>query len=104
MGHLCSNFSALIISIVSRQVTIFLLPKIFSAAIKKSDKFAQIELKSRNSIGTAILGLFFEIIRTDAKDGFSGTIILWCFVIAKLIFLVFIIRAALKMVDGITML
>jgi len=95
--------SALIISIFSRQVTIFLLPRIFSAAIKKSDRFAQIELKSRNSIGTATLGLIlWKSLEQLPRIGFSGTIILWCFVIAKLIFLIFIIRAALKMVDGIT--
>ncbi|MBK00742.1 MAG: hypothetical protein CMB48_07350 [Euryarchaeota archaeon] len=96
--------SALLISIFMRQVTIFLLPKIFSRAIEKSERFAQIEINSRKSIGTAILGLtLWKILEQLPQSGFSGTVIIWSFVIAKLIFLVFIIRAALKMVDGITL-
>ena len=96
--------SAVIVSIFMRQVTIFLLPKIFSKAIKKSERFAQIEINSRKSIGTAILGLaLWKILEQLPQSGFSGTVIIWSFVIAKLIFLVFIIRAALKMVDGVTL-
>ena len=95
--------SIILISILSRQVMIFLLPKIFAKAIKKSEKFAQIEINSRNSIGTATLGLIiWKSLEQLSQVGFPGTIIIWCSVIAKLIFLIFIIRAALKMIDGIT--
>ncbi len=95
--------SIILISILSRQVMIFLLPKIFAKAIKKSEKFAQIEINSRNSIGTATLGLIiWKSLEQLPQVGFPGTIIIWFSVIAKLIFLVFIIRAALKMIDGIT--
>jgi len=93
----------LLFSILIRQVTIFLLPRLFSRAIKKSERFAQIELNSRKSIGTAMFGLItWKLIESLPQVGFSGTSIVWIYTLSKIIFLVFLIRSALKMVDGIT--
>jgi len=92
-----------ILSLIIRQVTIFLLPKLVSRAREKSERFAQIELNARNSIATAIFGLIsWKLLEGLPQIDFSGTVILWCFTISKIIFLVFIIRSALKMIDGIT--
>ena len=95
--------SIFIFSAIARQVNIFLLPKIFSRAIKKSERFARIEKNSRNSISTAMFGLIaWKLLEELPQIDFSGTVIIWAYTISKLIFLVFLIRAALKMVDGIT--
>jgi MscS family membrane protein len=90
-------------SITIRQMSIFLLPKIFSRAIKKSERFARIEENSRSSISTAMFGLIaWKLLENLPQIEFSGTIILWSYTISKIIFLIFLIRAALKMIDGIT--
>ncbi len=95
--------AVIIFSILIRQVTIFLLPRLFSKAIKKSERFAQIELNSRKSIGTVMFGLIaWKLLEELPQEGFSGTSIVWSYTISKIIFLVFLVRAALKMVDGIT--
>tara|TARA_B100001113_G_C21064925_1_gene602935 strand:- start:122 stop:1189 length:1068 start_codon:yes stop_codon:yes gene_type:complete len=80
----------------------YLLPKIFSRAIKKSEKFAQIELNSRNSISISIFGILnWKIIESIPKEGYDEIFFMWGITISKLIFLVFAIRALLKMIDGI---
>ncbi len=103
LGIYAIIFLILIFSMIIRQVTIFLLPRLFSRAIKKSERFAQIELNSRKSIATAMFGLMsWKLLQELPQVEFSGTVILWSFTISKIIFLVFIIKSALKMVDGIT--
>ncbi|MED5485099.1 MAG: hypothetical protein VYE59_00625, partial [Candidatus Thermoplasmatota archaeon] len=103
LGIYAIIFLILFLSMIIRQVTIFLLPRLFSRAIKKSERFAQIELNSRKSIATAMFGLIsWKLLEELPQVEFSGTIILWSFTISKIIFLVFIIKSALKMVDGIT--
>ena len=96
-------FGIIVLSLIMRQVTIFLLPKLFSRAIKKSERVAQIELNSRKSIATAMFGLIsWKLLEELPQVDFSGTVILWSFTISKIIFLVFIIKSALRMIDGIT--
>ena len=91
------------LSLCARQVIIYLLPRLFSKAIKKSDKFAKIESNSRKSIATAMFGLMaWKLLEELPQTDGSGTIILWAYTISKIIFLVYLIRSALKMVDGIT--
>ncbi len=96
-------FGIIVLSLIMRQVTIFLLPKLFSRAIKKSERVAQIELNSRKSMATAMFGLIsWKLLEELPQVDFSGTVILWSFTISKIIFLVFIIKSALRMIDGIT--
>ena len=80
----------------------YLLPKIFSKAIKKSEKFAQIELNSRNSISISVFGILnWKTIESLPTEGYDITYFVWGITISKLIFLIFAIRALLKMIDGI---
>lgn len=93
----------IILSLITRQFVIYLLPKLFSRAIKKSDKFAKIESNSRKSIATAMFGLMmWKLLETLPQNGFSGTVILWSYTLSKILFLISLIRSALKMVDGVT--
>ena len=65
-------------SIISGLVTKYLLPIIFSKAIKKSERIAQIELNSRNSISISVFGILsWKLLESLPKEGFAETIIIW---------------------------
>ncbi|RAH13568.1 MAG: hypothetical protein CMB56_006950 [Methanobacteriota archaeon] len=95
-------FSIIVFSLFTGLVTYYLLPKVFSRAIKKSEKIAQIEINSRKSISISLFGILnWKLLDSLPKYGFAETIIVWMITISKLIFLIFIVRALLKMIDGI---